>query len=170
MIMAASSAVMMYTGDNLSAALSAIGSILFIEYGVEKSISLKNRNYIKAFNRTSLVLVEIILLGGLLLGQNLPSVLAVATLSTLIVFNSLKRNSENYLNKDIDVRFDRRGRSIAVVSALLLSVLNTYYILLGAYLLIGMILADCGEILYKLYSNRKNSSESSKLKERILSR
>ena len=168
--MAVSSAVMMYTGDNLSAALSAVGSILFIEYGVEKSISLKNRNYIKAFNRTTLVLVEVIILGGLLIGQDLPNIIAVPALATLLFFYSLKRNGENYLNRDIDVRFGRRGRSIIIVSALLLSVLNTYYILLGAYLLIGITVADSLEILYKLYSNQRDSRESSKLKERILSR
>jgi len=169
-VMAVSSAVMMYTGDNLSAALSAVGSILFIEYGVEKSISLKNRNYIKAFNKTSLLLVEIVLLSGLLISQDLPAVITVATLSSLTLFQCLKRNSENYLNKDLDVRFGRRGRSIIIVSALLLSVLNTYYILLGAYLLIGILVSDSGEILYGLYSNQRNSRESSKLKERILSR
>ena len=109
-LMAIASAVMMYTGDNLSAALSAVGSILFIEYGVEKSISLKNRNYIKAFNMTSLVLVEIVLLSGLLISQDLPAVITVATLSSLTLFQCLKRNSENYLNKDLDVRFGRRGR------------------------------------------------------------
>ena len=168
--MAVSSAVMMYTGDNLSAALSAVGSILFIEYGVEKSISLKNRNYIKAFNRTTLVLVEVIILGGLLIGQDLPNIIAVPALATLLFFYSLKRNGENYLNRDIDVRFGRRGHSIIIVSALLLSVLNTYYILLGAYLLIGITVADSLEILYKLYSSQRDSRESSKLKERILSR
>ena len=170
MSMAIASVVMIYTGENLSAALSAIGSILFIEYGVEKSISLKNRNYIKAFNKTSLVLVEAILISTLLIGQDLPNLVTVATLSTLLFFHALKGNSEDYLNKSIDIRFGRRARSIVIVLALLLSILNTYYILLGAYLLIGIILADSGEILYKLYSNQRNSRESSKLKERILSK
>lgn len=170
MSMAIASVVMIYTGENLSAALSAIGSILFIEYGVEKSISLKNRNYIKAFNKTSLVLVEAILVATLLIGQDLPNLITVSTLSTLLFFHALKRNSEDYLNKSIDIRFGRRARSIAIVSALMLSVLNTYYILLGAYLLIGIVLADSGEIFYKLYFNQRNSRESSKLKERILSK
>lgn len=169
-MMAVASAFMIFTGENLSGALSALASILFIEYGVEKSVGLKNRSYVKAFNKTSLVLVETIILGGLLLGQNLPSALTVGTLSTLIVFHSLKRNGENYLNKDLKVRFDRRGRSIVIILALGLSVLNMYYILLGAYLLTGIIIADSLQILYKLYSEQQNSRESSKLKERILSR
>lgn len=164
--MASASAVMIYTGSSLSAALSAVGSILFIEYAVDKSVGLKNRKYINAFNSTSVVLIEVILIGGLLAGNSFPSIVTASTLSMLVFFNALKRNSEDYINKDIGVRFGRRARAIVVVASMALSFVNAYYALIGAYVLTGLLVADSVEIFYTLYT----SENSSKLKERILSR
>lgn len=165
-IMSTAFAVFVNTGNNLSALLAGIGAVLFIEYGVEKSVTLKNRKYIKAVNSTSLTFVEALIIGGFLASHELPAVVIAGGLSSLVFLKSLKSNAENYTKDDIDTKFGRRGRLAIVLAATGLSIINSYYILIGAVLLTGSMIFDAGQIILSL----KSRENSSKLKERILSR
>lgn len=164
--MAVAAAYFINEGNGISAGLAATASVLFIEYGAEKSVSLKNRSYIKAFNSTSMTVIEAVIIGGLLASYDLPGFLIAAVLSGLIVIKSLKSNAEDYTRESIDVKFGRRGRVGIAVIAMFLSTFNSYYVFIAGFVIIGTIVFDSGQILYGLRSQQ----ESSDLKERILSR
>ncbi|WP_414837354.1 hypothetical protein ACK3SF_03740 [Candidatus Nanosalina sp. VS9-1] len=164
-IAGAASAYFINTGNGLSAALAGLAGFLFLEYGKEKSIELKNRKQVKALNSTSTTLLEVVLIGGLLASQSLPIKLSVAVLSSLVFVKALKSNSENFLNTDVSLRFDQRGRVITALAAMALSIFNPYYIFIGAWVLLGSVIVDTAEILYDL----QDRSEKSKLKNRIMS-
>ncbi len=164
--MAAAAAYFINTGNGISAGLAATAAVLFIEYGVEKSVGLKNRRYIEAFNNTSMTVIEAVIIGGLLASHELPGLIIAAVLSGLVVVKSLKSNAEDYTRESIDVRFGRRGRLAVAVIAMFLSTFNSYYVFIAGFVLIGTMVFDSGQILYGLHSEK----ESSELKERILSR
>lgn len=164
--MAAAAAFFINEGNGISAGLAATASVLFIEYGVEKSVSLKNRSYIKAFNSTSMTVVEALIIGGLLASHDLPGLLIASVLSGLVVIKSLKSNAEDYTREIIDAKFGRRGRLAIAVLAMFLSTFNSYYVFIAGFVLLGTMIFDSGQILYGLNSQKKSSD----LKERILSR
>lgn len=165
-VMATASAYFIYIGDGISAGLSATAAVLFIEYGAEKSVSLKNRNYIKAFNSTSMTAIEAIIIGGLLASHGLPDYLIVAAFAGLVILKSLKNNAESYNRDGIDLKFGRRGRVAIAVLAMFLSTLNSYYVFIAAFVILGTMVFDAGQLLYSI----RSKENSSKLKERILSR
>lgn len=165
LIMGAASAYFINTGNGISAALAGLGGFLFLEYIQERSVELTNQKHVKALNNTATTVLEVVLVGGLLSSQDLPVMLSVAVLSTMLVLKSLKNNTEAYMNSSIDVRFDQRGRVLVALAGMALSMFNPYYIFIGAWVLLGSVFVDMFEVFY----SSRDIKESSKLKNRILS-
>ena len=165
LLLGAASAYFINTGNGISAGLAGLGAFLFIEYIQEKSVELTNQKHVKAVNNTATTVLEVVLVGGLLSSQDLPIMLSVAVLSSMLALKSLKDNCEAYMKSTIDVRFDQRGRVLVTLATMALSTFNTYYIFIGAWVLLGSVFVDMFEVFY----SSRDIKESSKLKNRILS-
>jgi hypothetical protein len=110
-------------------------------------------------------LFELLIIGSFLATTMVPQRLGVTVLATLMFLKVFLEEASNQLNTDVSTNLGQSYRIYTVIAAVGLSILNTQYIYLGAYVLLGIVLYDLGKVFYEFYEDQQGI----KLKNRILS-
>ncbi|MFB6242113.1 MAG: hypothetical protein ABEJ36_04940 [Candidatus Nanosalina sp.] len=167
-ILGTASAILLHheaTSMKLAAALTGLSGYMFLGYARDNKTSLSNLNQVNMELNVSGELFELLIVGSLLATTMVPQRLGVTVLATLMFLKVFLEESRNQLNTEISATLGQSYRIYAVLTAFALSVLNPLYIYFAAYVLLGIILYDLGNIFYSFYDNKQGI----KLKNRILS-
>jgi type III secretory pathway component EscV len=149
----------------LAAALTGLSGYLFLGYARDNKTSLSNLNQVNMELNVSGEFYELLILGSFLATSMVPQRLGITVLATLMFLKVFLEEASNQLNTDVSTNLGQSYRIYTVIAAVALSILNTEYIFLGAYVLLGVILYDLGLMFYSFYENKQGI----KLKNRILS-
>lgn len=169
LLLGVTSAVLLQQSSNsmkLAAALTGLSGYLFLGYARDKSVTLSNMSQVKMELNVSSELFELMILGSLLATPMIPQRLGIAVLASVTFLKIFIEEAGNQMNTDLTGKLGQNYRIYTVLTATALSILNTQYVYLSAYVLLGIILYDLGQILYQFYDNKQGI----KLKNRILSK
>lgn len=167
-LLGAASAVLLHqdTGSmRLAATLTGLSGFLFIGYARDRKTSLSDLSQANMELNVSEELFELLLVGSLLATSMVPQRLGVTVLATLIFLKVFIDETGTQLNTELSSTLGRSYRIYTVLAAISLSILNTQYIFFSAFLLLGIVVYDLGQVFYQFNTNKQGI----KLKNRILS-
>ena len=150
----------------LAAALTGLSGFLFIGYARDRKTSLSDLSQVNMELNISEELFELLLVGSLLATSMVPQRLGVTVLATLIFLKVFIDEAGSQLNTELSSTLGRSYRIYTVLAAISLSILNTQYLFFSAFLLLGIVVYDLGQVFYQFNTNKQGI----KLKNRILSK
>lgn len=167
-LLGVASAVLLHqpsTSMKIAAALTGLSGYLFLGYARDNKASLSNLNQVNMELNLCGELFELMIIGSFLATSMVPQRLGITVLATLMFLKVFLEEANNQLNTDVSTNLGQSYRIYAAIAAVALSILNTEYIYLGAYVLLAVIIYDLGLMFYSFYENQQGI----KLKNRILS-
>jgi len=167
-ILGAASAVLMHQSSasmKLAAALTGLSGYLFLGYARDRAVGMANMNQVRTELNISGELFELLVTASLLASAMIPQKLGVAVLASLVFLKVVLEEANRNLKVDLSTSLGDNYRIYTVLGITALSILNSYYMYYGAFVLLGIILYDLGVIFYRFYEDKQGI----KLKNRILS-